>query len=305
MIDTFNLPNNSLNNQVFHSNGSTTGWAVWNKPNNAKFVYFMALGGGGGGGGGNSGGSGTARRGGGGGGSSSVTTGLFRASSLPDVLYVQVGQGGVGGIGLTTNSNGSAGGLSYVSVRPDSGHTSINMLLVSGTNAAGGGNSGLNSGTAGTAGTAWTGSVLSLIGLPTVYGGQIGALGSTTGIPPNVAITGITTGGAAGAGTNGATPQNGGNITGAGIINTVLGGQGSGATGSSGYISSIPSSTSSARQHMLFTGGAGGASSNLGPGGQGGSGAFGSGGAGGGAGITNLGGNGGHGGDGLVIITCW
>ena len=35
MIDFFNLTDNSLNNQVFYANG-TTSWQIWQKPNNAK-----------------------------------------------------------------------------------------------------------------------------------------------------------------------------------------------------------------------------------------------------------------------------
>jgi len=304
MIDTFNFPNDSLSRQVYYAN-STGGvsWRIWNKPNNAKFVQFILLGGGGGAAGGVGGGSGTSRRGGAGGGSSSLTTGLFSASMLPDTLFVQVGFGGAGGAGGgIAGGAGGAGSLSYVGVLPDSGHTSINMLLVSGANAAGGGAS---DGTAGTAGTVWGGGILDFFGIANVYAGQAGAIGQTTAVPANITIAGITTGGAAGAGPNGTTPQNGGNITGAGFINTVLGGQSSGDTGSGGYMTSIPSSNLSSKQPMLFTGGAGGASSNLGPGGNGGAGTFGSGGGGGAGGFTLLGGAGGRGGDGIVIITCW
>jgi hypothetical protein len=309
MLDTFNLPDNSSNlkKQIFYNNTNTgtTVWQVWVKPNNAKFVHFVVIGAGGGGGGGASSTTGTSRRGGGGGGSSSITTGLFSANQIPDTLYVQVGAGGTSGIGLTTNSNGGSGEISYVSVAPDSGYTTINILLQSGTAAATGGASGTNSGTAGVAGTAWTGGILSDLGLISYYDGQNGGLGQTTQTPINIGISGITTGGAPGAGTNGGTWQPGGNITGSGFINTVSGGTVSGGNGSGGYMTSIPSIDSSARQHMLFTGGAGGASSDASSGGVGGNGTFGSGGAGGGAGFTNLGGNAGKGGDGLVIITAW
>ena len=309
MLDTFNLPDNSSNlrRQIFYNNTNTgtTVWQVWVKPNNAKFVHFVVIGAGGGGGGGLGGGTGTSRRGGGGGGSSSITTGLFSANQIPDTLYIQVGAGGTNGVGLTTNSNGGSGKISYVSVLPDSGYTAVNILLQSGTVAATGGASGTNGGTAGVAGTVWTGGILSDLGLVAYYPGQNGGLGQTTPVPVSIGISGITTGGAAGAGTNGGTFQTGGNITGSGFINTVSGGIVSGGNASGGYMTSIPSIDSSARQAMLFTGGGGGASSDASSGGNGGNGAYGSGGGGGGAGLTNLGGNGGKGGDGLVIITAW
>ena len=51
MIDIFNIPDKSMNNQVFRVNSSgSTAWQTWSKPNNASFVYILCLGGGGGGG---------------------------------------------------------------------------------------------------------------------------------------------------------------------------------------------------------------------------------------------------------------
>lgn len=308
MIDTFHIADKNLNTQVFYNTGSNImSWQVWQKPNNVNFVHFTVLGAGGGGGGGVGGGLATARRGGAGGGSAGVTFGLFAASTLPDTLYLQIGQGGSGGIGLGTSSNGGNGALSFVSVAPDSAYTITNVLLASGAVAAGGGQSGGNGGVAGVAGTVWAGanSLLFNLGHVVPFAGQAGAIGQTTPVPANIGISGITTGGASGAGTNGATPQNGGSIIGVGFINTVSGGPITGGTGSGGYMSTIPSSSTSTRQPMLFTGGGGGASANATTGGDGGNGAYGSGGGGGGAGISNLAGNGGKGGDGLIIITCW
>jgi len=303
--DFFNIPDNSLNNQVFFCKGGTD-FQVWSKPQNCKFVNIFCLGSGAGGGGGQGGAGATSRRGGGGGGSAGYSLGYFSASQLPDSLFLLVPQGGTGGIG-STSTNGSSGALSYVSIQPNI--TAINLLLVSGNAVPTAGNSGLNGGAGGTGGTVWTGGILNALGLATANAGQNGIAGLTTAIPTNLTITSIITGGGAGAGTNGATQQAGGNITGSGFINTISGGAGSSTgtagDGSGGYIGNLPTANASARQPMFFTGGAGGGSSNTGTGGAGGNGAYGCGGAGGGAGVTSSGGNGGKGGDGLIIITSW
>jgi len=304
--DFFHIPDNALNNQVFYAKGNSD-FQIWTKPQNCKLINIFCLGSGAGGGGGQASTSGTSRRGGGGGGSAGYSLGFFSASQLPDTLFLQIPSGGAGGIGLGTSSNGSAGALSYVSVQPNT--TAINLLLVSGAIAPTGGVSGANGGTGGTAGTVWGGGILNALGLATATAGQNGIAGLTTAVPTNLTIANIVTGGGAGAGTNGVTPQAGGNITGSGFINTISGGAGSSTgvagDGSGGYFASIPTANASARQPMFFTGGAGGGSSNTGTGGNGGAGAYGCGGAGGGAGVTSLAGNGGRGGDGLIIITCW
>ena len=309
MIDVFDLPVKALNKQVFYCNstsGNTTAWQVWQKPQGAKFAHFFVLGGGAGGGGGVAGGTGTARRGGGSGGSSAHVCALFSTNQLPDNLYVQVGSGGAGGIGLATSTNGSAGSFSYVSLLPDSAYTPINIILKSGSVAPTGGVSGGNGGTAGAAGTAWGGSIFNNLGLMTLASGWAGIAGQTTTVPVNTFLSGITSGGGVGAGTNGATWQQGGSIIGGGFVGTISGGTNTGLTGNSGFAPTLVSSYSNSnRLPFLFTGGAGGASSNATAGGNGGNGSFGCGGGGGGAGFTSLAGNGGNGGNGLVIITSW
>jgi hypothetical protein len=306
MIDTFHLSNSDLNNQVFYTNGGSNSWQIWQKPSNAKMVSFLVIGGGGGGGSGQSGTGSTTRRSGGGGGSSSVTLGMFSASQIPDTLFIQVGPGGIPGSG-TTGSNGGSGGLSYVSVQPNT--TAINILLQSGAAAAGGGNSGTNAGTAGSAGTSWAGSVLSDLGLVTSIGGQSGGAGTTTTAPTNISIAGITTGGAAGGGTNLGSVFNGADINGSGFCPTISGGTGNvnlnGTDGSGGFISLNPSINGITSLPLFFTGGAGGGASNNNTGGSGGAGGYGSGGGGGGVGVTNNSGPGGRGGDGIVIVTCY
>ena len=306
MLDTFNINDGSTKISVFygtHANSLQT----WQKPHNAKFVHFFVMGSGSGGGGGASGGSGTARRGGGSGASGGHVIALFNTSQVPDTLFIEVGTGGAGGNGGTSPTAGAAGSLSYVMIYPDTGFTATNVLLQSGNAAATGAAAGSTTGAAGVAGTVWngTGSILWQMSLSISYAGINGVLGQTTAPPTNTTISGITTGGGAGAGTNGATPQNGGSIIGNGNVPTISGGTTVAVDGSGGYMSSVPNSVGTTYQQMIFTGGAGGASSNLGSGGIGADGTFGSGGGGGGAGITSSGGRGGRGGDGLVIITTW
>lgn len=312
MIYDNHLPDNAIDTQVFYPNVGTNDWYAWQKPHNCKFVHIMCLGSGGGGGGAQGGATATARRGGGGGGSAAVVNALYQASFLPDTLYLQVSEGGAGGNGGASVTAGSAGGLSYVSIQPNT--TAQNIILQNGSAAAGGGGAGTVAGAAGTAGTIWTlaaGNIL-LGGLVVPVVGKIGGLGQTTPVPNDITISGLTTGGAPGAGMNGGTSQQGGDITGIGSIVTIAGGlAGGSATNTTpggvggSYMTLIPSNTNYVRQNLFFSGGSGGGSSDGGAGGAGGAGAYGSGGGGGGAGITSSGGAGGRGGDGLIIITCF
>lgn len=301
MIDVFNVSDNSAINQVFYTKGNTD-WQTWNKPQNAKFISIFCLGSGGGGGAGQAGSGSTTRRGGGGGGSAGLSIGMFSASQIPDTLFLQVAAGGLGGVA----ANGGSGAISYISVQSNT--TAINILLQSSLAAAGGGFSGANAGTAGIAATAWTGNILNDLGLATSNAGQAGATGSTGTTGASIAITLPISGGASGAGATTAV-FSGGNITGAGFVDTITGGTGNinlnGTDGSGGYTSFMPGLSSGVRQATFFTGGAGGGSSNNFTGGAGGCGSHGSGGGGGGAGVTGQGGNGGRGGDGLIIIAAW
>ena len=314
MIDTFHINDGGIQKQIFYANG-TNSFYTWIKPQNCKFVNFFLLGGGGGGGGGQGGATGTSRRGGGSGGAASLTKGLYSSAFLPDILYIQVGSGGNSGIGGTTNSNGGAGTLSYVMITPDTTKSAENVLLQSGAVAPGGGNSGVNSGTAGTAGTVWTytNNIFKDFGSVDSWGGQVGSLGQTTATPNNISVSGVTSGGAPGAGMSGGTAQAGGSVLAGGSVPTMIGGSAGGSgtsttaggNGSGGFMSFNPNTIGYATQPLIFLGGSGGGSSDGGTGGSGGSGSYGSGGGGGGAGFTNLGGNGGRGGDGIVIITFW
>lgn len=313
MNDTFNIVDGGQQRDVFYPNGANS-FYTWNKPSNCQFIHFFVLGGGGGGGGGEGNSAGTARRGGGSGGSSGGVNALFPASSLPERLYIQVGQGGTSGLGAPTNTDGGAGGLSYVMLLPDTGETAQNIVLQSGDVAGLGGVRGASTGGAGAAGTIWsyTNNIFKEFGLVYPFAGQAGVAGLTTPTPNNISISGITGGGAGGAGMNGATAQVGGRVIGGGFIPSISGGTAGGSAGSStaagggsSYMSFIPNEVGYSSQQLMFTGGSGGGSSDGGRGGDGGAGGYGCGGGGGGAGFTNLGGNGGRGGDGIVIITCW
>ena len=66
MIDFFNTTDNSINNQIFYTKGSSD-WQIWKKPANCKMVMIFCMGSGGGGGAGQNGTVSTTRRGGGGG----------------------------------------------------------------------------------------------------------------------------------------------------------------------------------------------------------------------------------------------
>ena len=304
MIGSFNINDSSDKRDIFYNVGFSK-FQTWQKPPNCTFVQIFMLGGGGGGGAGNTGAAGTSRRGGAGGGSSGTVTTLFLATTLPDTLYIRVGSGGDGGTGT---ANGGAGVISYVTLFPDTAFTASNVVMQSGSAGAGGGLSGFNGGTAGTAGTVWstTGSIIIDLGMSIYWVGQAGALGNTSATPAPLVLSGITTGGGAGAGTNASTAQNGGNVVGFGFIPTMSGGTAGGGDGSGEYKSYTPTNINYTTNQLVFMGGAGGGSSNNAAGGAGGNAAYGSGGGGGGAGVTaSVAGAGGHGGDGIVIITSW
>ena len=314
-MDVFNLPNTQNNTQVFYSNGSNNSWQTWVKPRNTRFVHMTLIGGGGGGGGGTVSTS-VAVISGGGGGSSSITNGIFPANVLPDILYIQVGQGGVGGnggiIGSVAGRAGSGGTLSYVSTLPNT--NTMTTILVSGNLAAGGGNVSAG-GAGGSAGTAFirtlgsSSGILNYLGCVSVVAGQIGSTGVSSGPANPITISLPVTGGAAGSSTTSVSA--GGNINGSEYIPTISGGTFPSGDGGSGVFSQLPSNNSSVLLPIFFTGGAGGAGGDGTPSnrfaGNGGNGSFGSGGGGGGSCVNTsaVGGNGGRGGDGLVIITCF
>lgn len=297
--------------QIFQFAGLSQAWQMWNKPRGATIVNFYTMSGGGGGGAGftrAAGGPG----GGGGGGACSNTQRLLSVPAfvLPDLLYVQVGPGGLGGVPGVSSGNGGAGSNSFVcwsktAVIP-------HILAYSGVNAPGGGGGGAV-GAAGSAGTVPTVPVLqpfqatwgnnnATVGLVGVAGGahtgangaNVTCWGSQGTLSPGaggggIATTSDTNGGAQNLsndmdfGAGGKLPNSTGGVAMRGVPGAV--------NGSRGFSSWKP---------FFQSGGAGGATSNAGQAGNGGDGGIGCGGGGGGAGAT--GGNGGNGGSGLVVI---
>jgi len=269
-------------------------------------VLFVGIGSGSGGGGGWTRAAGTPGGGAGGGATGGMARVLVPAFLIPDVLYLQIGAGGVGGPATTTigGGNGSPGIRTYVSVSPST--VANNVLLVSSNAAPTAGQSG-DSTAAGSNGIAATIATianmpLAAMGIFSMIAGQDGGIGApqtgSDGISVTFPTTGLrVTGGAGGAGVT-AVDFAGGIIT--PTANSYLGEQcaaapaAGSASGSGGRLIMWP---------LFGLGGCGGSASNAGNGGDGGNGGIGSGGGGAGSGVT--GGAGGVGGSGLIEITCW
>jgi hypothetical protein len=291
MIDLFNIPNSQENISIFYADGLS--WQTWKKPRRCEYVWIMCIGGGGGGGSANVTGEGGSAAGGTGGASGAVTRVLFNSSQIPDILYIQVGTGGLGGTG---SGNGSPGNKSWVGVLPNT--TSTNIIVTSGTAAATNGTSDGNLSVGETAATTTVANFMSL--------GNFSSTAGVSGIGQqnvNPLTSEITTPGADGASSDSITIANGYSINSSSISPQIIGGIGSntspGGNGANGITSWKP---------FFSTGGAGGGNSvddgtgNGLEGGNGGNGGIGSGGGGAGAGFANNYGKGGNGGDGLVII---
>ena len=303
-IDYNHINDNSLKNQVFYFAG-TNAWQTWIKPPNCKFVNFFLVGGGAGGRGGATGAAST-RSGGNGGGSAAYAYITVPAFTLPDMLYIQVGGGGVGG--ASGNGAGGVGGLSYVCSIPDI-TTPYNILMKSGTLGAGTTLS-QNGGTVIVAADI----ILGQVGLVSAYAGQVGGLGgSSSAAATNVTPSGIPfTGGAGGAGCSSVgTLGTSASVLGILDFPTISGGTNTAVQsatanpGNNGYATRENFIGPNFNAPMFFSGGAGGgaASQTLGVGGKGGDGSFGCGGGGGGAGGNSTAGIGGRGGDGFVMVT--
>lgn len=295
-------PSLRASTSIFNRPCTATGqWETWRKPRGVSMVYIMCIGGGAGGGYGFSGIAGSARGGGGGGGSSGAGIVIVQAAFLPDIMFVQVGAGGVGlGGGAGPAPSGV---LSYVGIAPDPAVQ--NLIAVSSSVApVGGGVGTAGAGGAGGAGGTSPGiSTMPLAGLGNFYliAGQLGAAGGVSaggvGNPIGISSQGFTQGGSGGAGTT-AADFAGGSFTDSGDY---LSEQrpATPAAGSAGFGSGGPMIW----KPFFSFGGGGGSSSNAGAGASAGNGSYGSGGGGGGAGQSI--GRGGDGGSGIVIITSW
>lgn len=307
MIDMFNIPVDNLATQVFYFNGSGD-WQTWSKPSNAKHVYFFVLGGGSGGGGGRTVAA-NSSPGGGGGASAGYTVGLYQASLLPDILYLQVGKGGEGG---AANTAGSSGEISYVSVRPDIAST-INIFLQSSAAAPTGGGGAFSTtgvGAGGTAATIWdhTTGLFGELGIVSGNPGQNGTSGTGTGgTVNNITPVGPVTGGAGGGAVSGAaTGYNGGSILGTSYLPQISSGTINAADLTINGKAGTNNIFGFGQMPMFFLGGSGGGSATTAgrAGGNGGNGGYGCGGGGGAGTYNGTGGSGGKGGDGLIMIVC-
>ena len=305
--DQFDIsPLSKADVQIF--NAISTNWQTWVKPKGVTMCYMFAVGGGGGGGGGQSGGN----SGGGGGGCSAISRLIVPAFFLPENLFVQVGLGGQGG---AINTNGSAGGTSYISLGRNT--TIPSLVLASNVTQPGGGTSGGGGRTGGTASTAFAGSAFTGLGhftatAVTTTGGAGGQAAAGTSITPwqtAAANNFVLSPGAGGcgnvaAGTNGGAQNNGTNaldLSFLGLVaasTAILNGGVTAATGNAG-----PNGIKRLTPFMQ-TGGCGGGYATTTTGGRGGDGGYGCGGGGGAAGATT-GAAGGNGGDGLVMIISW
>jgi hypothetical protein len=294
MIDLFNIPNSQDNTSIFYANGSA--WQTWRKPRKCNYVFMMAIGGGAGGAGGLQNAAANMAVGGPAG---AITRALFNSSNLPDILYIQVGLGGRGGI---PNNSGAAGNRSFISL--SSSTIATNVIMASGTAGAVGGPSGAGSSVLGE--TAFNSAVGNFITLSTF----ISTIGNPTPLYTSSIIditpltSQITCPGAGGGGVSNLSPRtvfDGSSINATSFSPRISGGTSfTGSTaatnGDNGYTSWKP---------FFSTGGAGGGCSYSGTSGNGGKGGIGSGGGAGGVSYTSAGGvagNGGDGGDGLVII---
>ena len=294
-------------------------WQTWSKPEGRSMAYIVCIGGGGGAGGGFFNNTGV-MGGGAGGGSAAITIAQVPFYSIPDTLYIQVGLGGVRGLGSTTlgvaGASGGAGGISYVSCYPTT--DMFNCLVLA--NAGGGGVGGTNGvAAAGTAGAALSSSsttnprYLSLCNWAS-YAGQAGGTGASNGAGGSISIGGslIVTGGAGGGGKSNVQVGNGGSQNSGdtlasflpGIAGGAFGGGagGNGGNGRDGYSFLKPfinAGGSGGGTSVTYAPGTGGFGGN---GGNGGIGSGGGGGAGSGFGTSTKGGDGGNGGNGLVMI---
>lgn len=290
MIDLFNIPNSQQDVQIFYSNGSA--WQTWQKPRKCNYVYIMCIGGGAGGGAGATVDNSPAAPG----ASGAITRVLYNAQQLSDILYVQVGIGGAGGIrsGTTTGGNGTR---SLVSLQPTV--LAQNLVAISGNVGAIGGNQSDSSFAGETVSTQATATFYTLSNFISTVGRATTITTSSISISPLTSQ--ITCAGANG----GWFISSGTLVQPSDIAETVFSPRipGGITTNSLGVNGTDGGNGVTIWKPFFSTGGAGGGASTTANGGRGGNGGIGSGGGGGGAGATIAqGGSGGRGGDGLVII---
>lgn len=185
MLDlSYLTPSQSADVQIFTNPAPAafTNWHTYNKPRGASMLYIFMFGAGAGGGGGV-----VATSRGGGGGSGAQATLIIPAILLPDILYIQVAAGGIGGTGTSAapaNTGGNALSHSIVSVEPSASTAPNAFLLQSGNVLATGGQGG-QSAAAGTGGAGGTVGVISNnclagLGIFNFIAGTVGNTGSSS-----------------------------------------------------------------------------------------------------------------------------
>jgi len=288
MIDLFDIPNSQQDIQIFYAVGTT--FQTWRKPKKCNYVYIMCIGGGGGGAAGPTVNNGNA----GAGASGSITRVLYNAQQLSDILYVQVGLGGAGG--LNSGAVGANGTRSSVALQPTV--LAQNLVAISGNVGAIGGSTGGGTSAGETVSTQTTATFFTLGN----FISTVGRSNTPTGLLDITPLTSQITCPGAGGGGFTSTPV----IFEAGSILSTLYSSliSKGTTTSASGVNGTDGGDGVTIWKPFFsTGGAGGGASVTASGGRGGNGGIGSGGGGGGAGATLAqGGSGGKGGDGLVII---
>ena len=297
------VPDGLTNWQIFtphRDQHATLGVRTWNKPLGCSMVFILALGPGGGGGGGFAAATSTARGGSGGGGSGALATLLIPAFCLPDVLYVKIGAGGLGG---NSGATGSAGGTTFVYTASDQPFA----LFQVGVGAGGA------VGTAAAAGSGGFGAAsnvnthyMARSGIYTTFaglqGGSGGIITGTAGSDASIlAANGSPTTGGGGGGSIGTanTPFAGGGTT-TTLFPALPGGASAGGAGIGGYNRGMHLDVQTLRRDVFLSSGGSGGGSSTTTGGRGGDGGYGGGGGAGGSGVT--GGVGGKGGDGVILI---
>ena len=299
MIGNFHIADSEPQRTWVYSAGRSAIYQTWQKPPGISFVHIIAIGGGGGGGGGRANDDSALIYGAVGGASAAFASCFYPAYSIPDILYINVGAGGAGGIGTGLGINGGDGGTGLqtrVGWRPNT--TAIFNLCSAnpGSGGVGGRQFGSGFAAAGTVLAVSAFAALGQTGIRSNLGGQP-SLANTTSPSPGI-VNNFRTG----PGGNGERWGTGTGTFGAMPIVGTPGPYADQTVASGGTNTGNPGSSIDDLANLFFTGGSGGAANRLGTAGVGGFGGHGSGGGGGAAGNV-IGSNGGKGGDGLVIIT--
>ena len=245
MMDYYHLADNQYKDWVYTGPiGTNTSSSIfyWVKPRGITMVHITAIGAGGGGAAVNTSGTGTAASGGSGGGSGAVTRLTIPAIFLTDSLEITVAGGGSGA--AAGGSGGANAGNTFVDCARGQDVEGTRVIQANGGNggnvgAAGAGSTG---GAAGGIGQQ-TNAVYQALGSWVSVAGQIGGAGVSAAAGSSVTVNGnstINSGGAAGGGKSAAAANfNGGDITGIGLIPTLVGGTGGGTGGAQNGVGAV------------------------------------------------------------------